>query len=122
MDVSKMALDLEDAGGREDIEFIDANYGNLVESCAKLNDFLKGFDGNTEELPKMPEELFRQSLRSMKAYVEDMDYGMVDDLFDTFKKYSLEDEDDECMKKLSEFLLDLDWDEMANLIDERLEK
>lgn len=122
MDVSKMALDLEDAGGREDIEFIDANYPNLVENCAKLNDFLKGFDDNSEELPKMPEELFRQSLRSMKAYVEDMDYGMVDELFDTFKKYSLDDEDDECMKKLSELLLDLDWDEMSNIIDERLEK
>ena len=119
-ELSDLALKLELAGGENDIQFIKDHYEELLKGCDQLDSFLKGFDKDANTLPEMPKGLFIESLKSIRQYAEEMDYGMVDMLLNVFKDYSFESADNSCINEINEALLELDWDKIVEASDKRL--
>ena len=111
---------METAGNENDIDFIKAHYAELTEMCDKLDEFLKGFDKQSNTLPEMPQGLFKETLKSIRTASDEMDYGVVDMLLKVFENYSIAEENAKCVEEINERLLELDWDSIVEIINTKL--
>jgi hypothetical protein len=48
-----------------------------------------------------------------------MDYGLMDDLLDSLKRYRINEKDSDLIERIGHSLLKLDWDEIKTLLGQR---
>ncbi|MCR5468012.1 MAG: response regulator [Lachnospiraceae bacterium] len=118
MKLSKMAEALEDAGNREDYEYIDghndefiADYSAYKEKLARLHK--EEDDGNKELISDVE---LADAYAALKELIPQMDYDSVEMILNQLDSYMLPDKDATKMKELKKMLKLLDWDGMEALI------
>lgn len=118
MELSSLAMDLEDAGNKHDKAFIDENTPKLLVMYSAFKDKLAGIkeepdNGDKEDIA--PEEL-NDAYEALKEVIPQMDYDAVEMILDSLKEYRLPGEDAAKIAELTKMLKSFDWDGMEALI------
>ncbi len=117
-ELSALAEKLENAGKHNNLEFIDANIGRLL-------DIYRSYTGNLadlpmEEAPVSKEPISRQSLEdayeALRCFVPQMDADAVKMILDEISIYSLPERDEQIFEALNRKMLNFDWEGMNNLL------
>ncbi len=108
--VSGLAKELEDAGKRKDITFIDGNTDKLLDMYRTLDDKLSRLDRENEGLPEISEDAMREAYQTIIEIAGSMDYGLMDSILKDLKNYSLSQADSERVANIEKMLTELDWD------------
>ena len=113
-----MAAQMEDAGNREDMGFIDANTVALLEEYAGFKEKLERIrdedDGTEKEM--IPDEMLNDAYSALSDVVPQMDYDSVEMILESLNEYALPKEDDKIIKELQRMLKSFDWEGMEGLI------
>ncbi len=119
MELSKLAASLEDAGNREDKDYIDENHDKLLseyeaykEKLSRLREVKE--DGEDKEM--IPEDKLKEAYSALAEVIPMMDYDAVEMILEQLKEYALPKEDDRKMKEIDCMLRSFDWDGMEELI------
>ena len=119
--LSQLCADLEAAGNKEDVDFIDANTDRLLvdynaykEKLARMNENA----GEDDDREPIPEDELKGAYEALRDVISMMDYDSVEMIIGEVKAYKLPDEDAEVFKKLEKMLKNLDWDGMEELVRE----
>ena len=117
--ISELSEKLEAAGNNNDKLFIDNNNDILI----GLLDFLQGrlvlLDEIPDELTSIDKRQLRECYQCIYESSQMMDFGMVESILDQVKEYKLEPTDEIIFKKINEYLMQLDWDKITEIVKER---
>ena len=116
--LSAHAAEHEDAGNKENTNFIDANFDSLMEEYATYKDKLARLQVKEDKSNKepIPEDELKDAYGALADVIPQMDYDSVEMILDQLNGYALPAEDEEKVAKLSKLLKDLDWDAMEELL------
>lgn len=114
LELSAMAEALENAGNKEDRDFINANVGALLEEYSAFSEKLSGLEEEEDDSDKEPiaEDDLKEAYAALKEVIPQMDYDSVESILEDLKGYALPKEDASRMKELSKMLTAFDWDAM----------
>ena len=118
MELSGLAESLENAGNKQDTDFIKDNTGKLMseyEAYKEKLSRLKQQDAGEDRQPIAEEEL-QDAYDALADSIAQMDYDAAEMVLDQCAEYRLPDEDAKRMDKLRNMLKVLDWDGMESLI------
>ena len=118
MALSELCEKLENAGNKEDMDFINDNADKLVKEYGAFKDKLNKLSHETDDSDK--EELDQSNLKdaydALKEAIPNMDYDAVEMVLEKIKEFKLPEEDTGTFKKLEEYFKNMDWDGMESLI------
>lgn len=118
---SALCASLEDAGNKQDKEFIDRNHDKLLDWYFKLGDKLSALNRTEEDSSakeKIKESDLLDAYGALKDIIPQMDYDAVEFILDSLNKYKLPEGDDEKVKELAARLKVFDWEGMEELINQ----
>ena len=120
MELSSLAEQLEDAGKKEDIDFININTPKLLSDYLSFKELFARLDegGEEEALDKdpIPEEELSGAYEALKELVQQMDYDGAEMVINDVMAYKLEEEDLAKFKELQKYLKLFDWDKLEELL------
>ena len=120
MELSSLAEQLEDAGKKEDIDFININTPKLLSDYRSFKELFARLDegGEEEALDKdpIPEEELSGAYEALKELVQQMDYDGAEMVINDVMAYKLEEEDLAKFKELQKYLKLFDWDKLEELL------
>ncbi|MBO4900661.1 MAG: response regulator [Lachnospiraceae bacterium] len=117
--LSEFAKDLEDAGKRNDTEYIESNTPKLLEMYRSLDAELSPLDGDTENLPEIDEGALKEAYQTIIEIAGSMDFGLMEDILKDLRGYRLPEADKDRIAKIEGLLTQLDWDGIISLAGER---
>ena len=120
--LSEMAKDLEEAGDKKDMQFIGSHIGNALSLYGEIGTSLKplykdkpGSDQSAGDIePDDVPELFAH----LKDYVEDFNDQAVTSMLNALSRYTFPDEYRETFKQLVKACENVDWEKMAQLLED----
>ena len=118
-ELSQLCASLEDAGNREDTDFIHANTDKLFSDYAAYKEKLsrmKEEEESDENLEPIPEGELKDAYDALKDVIPQMDYDSVEMILEGLKAYKLPKEDAEKMAELNRLLKQFDWDAMEKIM------
>ena len=118
-ELSKAAKELEDAGRAEDTDFIRAHNGRLLEMFVALEEQLVKLDEQEAQKPELTGAELEEAFQTLAEVAGTLDYGLMDDLLDSLKRYRINEKDADLIEKIGHSLLKLDWDEIKTLLRQR---
>ena len=118
--LSGLAKDLEDAGKREDTEYIQSNTDRLLVMYRALNDKLDRLDKTEESLPEISEGALDEAYQTIVEIAGSMDYGMMEGILRDLRGYALPEADRERIAVIERMLNELDWDGIIKTAGERV--
>ena len=118
-ELSAAAKELEDAGRAEDTDFIKAHNDRLLEMFAALESGLEKLDEQETQKPELSGAELEEAFQTLSEVAGTMDYGLMDDLLDSLKRYRINEKDTDLIEKIGHSLLKLDWDEIRDLLRQR---
>lgn len=117
--LSALCQDLENAGNKNDIDFIQENTGKLMELYDSYKDKLARLKTNAaadeSKEPISPEEL-AEAYNALADCIPQLDYDAVETILGMLAEYRLPEEDNKKISQLGAMLKKLDWDGMEALI------
>ena len=123
MELSLLCQELEDAGNRNDTEFIAAKTGKLLLDYRGFKEKLEKISSNGPESeyksdkPMISAEELEDAYAALREIVPQMDYDSVEMILEQLKDYKLPPEDDEKILRIAKYLKMLDWESMEELIN-----
>ncbi|MBO4337106.1 MAG: response regulator [Lachnospiraceae bacterium] len=119
--LSARAAKHEDAGNKEDRNFIDSDFEGLMQEYSEYKDKLSALDAKEDDANKemIPEDELRDAYGALADVIPQMDYDSVEMILDHLNEYALPDEDAGKIKELSKLLKDLDWDAMEEIVKQK---
>ncbi|MCR4807106.1 MAG: response regulator [Lachnospiraceae bacterium] len=120
MELSEMALELEEAGKAGDRDLIDKNTDPLLKKYLELDGALSGLDEKQEDLKELSDAMRREAFQTIGEIAQSMDFGMMDNLLKDLKGYRLDDSDKESVRRIEEMMLQLDWEGISGTVKEVL--
>ena len=120
-EMSKLAESLEDAGNKENKEFIDMSTDELLKGYLEYEDKLSRLaEGENQDEASdkedIPEDELKDAYEALKEMIPQMDYDAVEMILDQLKEYNLPKEDKDKMAELSKMLKVFDWEGMEALL------
>ncbi len=118
-ELSTLAKQLEDAGNKKDMDFIDANTDKLLKIYRGYGELLSGLlksDEDDKDKPPIPENELEDAYAALKELVSMMDYDGVEMVLSQVKEYSLPEKDKETFDKIEKALKKFDWEGMEELV------
>ncbi len=117
MELSKLAASLEDAGNREDKDYITAYTDKLLSDYESFRDKLERLNETDDSDKEMISEgKLREAYSALSDMIPQMDYDAVEMILEQLHEYALPPEDDIKIKELEKMLKMFDWDGMESLI------
>ena len=115
-----MAEEMENAGNREDKDYIDANVKSLLAEYTKYKEKLSRIHESSDNEGKemIPEKVLKEAYKAFSDVIPQMDYDSVEMILDNLKGYALPPEDDERIKEAEKMLRSFDWDGLEAWITE----
>lgn len=118
-ELSTLAKQLEDAGNKKDMDFIDANTDKLLKIYKGYGELLSGLlksEEDDRDKPAIPENELADAYAALKELVSVMDYDGVEMVLSQVKEYSLPETDKETFDKIEKALKKFDWEGMEELV------
>ncbi|SHH11794.1 Signal transduction histidine kinase [Butyrivibrio fibrisolvens DSM 3071] len=121
---SKICADLEEAGNKQDKQFIDLINADMLTEYLSFKDKLSRLESSqnaAQDKDKKeidPSEL-EDAYSALKDVIPQMDYDSVELILNNLKEYKLPEKDSEIIGKLGKMLKAFDWDGMETIIGER---
>ncbi len=119
--LSALAAQLEDAGNKNNVEFIDANNDRFLAEYNEYKDKLRALKGvvvaDEEGKEPIPAEDLRDAYAALKEMIPQMDYDSVSMIIDGLMEYKLPEEDAIRIYDLSKLLKVFDWDGMEEWLE-----
>lgn len=117
-ELSELAENLEDAGNKEDIDFIKANTDRLLKDYREYKDKLAPLNEPEDKSSKepIPEDELNDAYEALRELIPQMDYDSVEMVVEQVKAYRLPDEDAARFAEIEKLMKTLDWDAMEKLI------
>ncbi|MCR5108494.1 MAG: response regulator [Lachnospiraceae bacterium] len=117
-ELSELSKEMEDAGNKDDLYFIEDNIKKLITDYRSYSEKLARLDENEEEDEKeeISENELSEAYSALKDLVDTMDYDGVEMVINQVKEYKLPPKDAEVFEKFEKALKKFDWDEMEKLI------
>ncbi len=123
LELSKQCADLEDAGNKQDKEFIDLHTDELMadylEYKVKLSRLTPSDGPADEEKEDISKEELDEAYGMLKDLVPQMDYDAIEMMMDELKVYRLPEEDEKIMSELKRLMKLYDWEAMEKLIEDK---
>jgi CheY-like chemotaxis protein len=120
--MSKLAESLEDAGNKEDMEYIDRYTDELLDRYLEFEDKLSRLSESDKEddsdKEAISEEELKDAYEALRDVIPQMDYDSVELILNQLKEYKLPKEDKEKMTQLGKMLKSFDWDAMESLMNQ----
>ncbi|WP_051689332.1 hybrid sensor histidine kinase/response regulator [Butyrivibrio sp. AE2032] len=121
--LSKLAESLEDAGNKDNKEFIDMYTDELLTGYAEFKSKLAGLDEGAAEdddsdKKEISEDELQDAYGALKDVVPQMDYDAVEMILGQLNEYKLPKEEKEKVAQLSKMLKVFDWEGMEELINQ----
>ncbi|MCR4611077.1 MAG: response regulator [Lachnospiraceae bacterium] len=111
--LSELAKELEAAGERKDMEFIDANTNTLLDMYRSLDAKLSWLDQSDDNLPKIDDKSLKEAYQAIAEIAYNMDYGLMEEMLKNIRGYSLPKPDKERIDSIEKMLRELDWEGIA---------
>ena len=119
-ELGEEAQKLEDAGKRNDNDYIDANQEGFIRSFVRLKDVLYMMFSETEEnpsdRPEADEKLIRDSLDEISMAAHEMDCDRLEAVFDSLRAYRIPDEHEKLFAKLKGASDNYEYDRILDLL------
>jgi len=119
--LSEEAALLEDAGKRNDIEYIDGHNHEFLQGYLEFKEKLKGIKGAMaadEDKEPISEDELADAYEALKEVIPQMDFDAVQMIVDGLLEYKLPEKDTERIYDLSKMLKIFDWDAMEEWLKE----
>ncbi|MBO7362840.1 MAG: response regulator [Lachnospiraceae bacterium] len=118
LDLSNLCYSLEEAGNKQDIDYIMGHSGKLLEDYTGFKDKLSRLkkDDDDEGKEPIPEDELKGAYEALREVIPQMDYDSVEMIIGDLKQYRLPKEDKEKIRQLTLLLKTFDWDKMEELI------
>ncbi len=116
LDVGDKAEALEMAGKQENTEFILANHESMMKEYAAIHEALRSEYETEEEFPEIPETMLADAYASLYEFAQMKDYEMAKMVIESLKEYRLPPDDEDRFKKIQNFLSNMEWDKIIDLI------
>ncbi len=117
MELSKLAASLEDAGNREDREYMAAYTDKLLSDYEAFKEKLERLnDADDSDKEMISEGKLKEAYAALSDMIPQMDYDAVEMILDQLHEYALPPEDGKKIKELEKMLKMFDWDGMESLI------
>ena len=119
-ELSSYAATLEDAGNRNDIEFIEANTERFLLAYNEYKEKLRALKGvmtDDDGKEPIPEEELKDAYAALREVIPLMDYDAVQMILDGLMEYKLPEEDTIRIYDLSKMLKVFDWDAMEEWLE-----
>ena len=119
--LSKLALELEEAGKKEDIDLINAKNKELLTVYKSFGKKLERLEaskkaaGSKDASAISPEEL-KDAYDALKELTQAMDYDGVEVILNQLQEYSLPDDDEKNIKEIEKNLKLFDWDKIEEIL------
>jgi hypothetical protein len=109
---------LEDAGNKQDMEFIDDNTEKMLADLRAYEGKLSKIreSGGDEDKPPVPEDELADAYAALAEVIPNMDYDAVEMILESLSEYKLPDADAEKIDKLGRMLKRFQWDEMESVL------
>ncbi len=123
LELSKLAAQLEEAGNKENKEFIDANTARLLEDYRSYKEKLAKIaemNGSAPDgdKPEIPDDELKDAYSALKEVIPQMDYDAVEMIVGQLNEYKLPSGDREKIDKLTGLLKAFDWDSLEKMAEE----
>ncbi|RKM62194.1 response regulator [Butyrivibrio sp. CB08] len=119
--LSQFCQRLEDAGNKEDLEFIETNIHKLLEDfrayVPRLQRLVEEKDKEeTKDLPEIPADELEEAFEALKEQVSQMDYDGVEMVISQLREYRLPETHATQLKSIEKALKIFNWDEMEKIL------
>jgi HPt (histidine-containing phosphotransfer) domain-containing protein len=121
LNMSKLAESLEDAGNKENLEYIDKYTDELLNGYLEFENILSRLKENESDDTNKQEialEELQDAYSALKDVIPQMDYDSVELILNQLKEYKLPCDDKEKISNLEKMLKQFDWDGMETLINQ----
>lgn len=117
-DLSKRAEELENAGNREDKDYINKTALGFLAEYRAFKEKLKkaGEENGADDKPLIDDDMLRDGLDTLKVVISQMDAGSVEMILDQLSEYKLPDDAAGVIAELNKLFRILDWDKMEEVI------
>ena len=107
----------EDAGNKNDREFIDENASRLFVIYGEFRDKLKRLEKQEDDEGKemIPEDELKDAYSALKEIIPQMDYDSVEMIVSQVREYKLPDEDGARFKEIEKLLKAFEWDKLEEM-------
>ncbi|MBR5637607.1 MAG: response regulator, partial [Pseudobutyrivibrio sp.] len=115
LELSAVAAALEDAGNKNDLDYINGYNDQLIKEYNSFKEKLKALKGvvsDDEGKEPISEDELRDAYEALKEMIPQMDYDAVQMIVDGLMEYKLPEEDAARIYDLSKLLKVFDWDGM----------
>ncbi|MBR4768835.1 MAG: response regulator, partial [Lachnospiraceae bacterium] len=87
--LSDLAKRLEEAGKKNNTEYINANTERLLAMYRALDKNLEGFDRKDKDLPVIGEDALKEAYQTIIEIAQSMDYELMEDILKNLRGYAL---------------------------------
>lgn len=116
-EMSELALSLEEAGNKNDLEFITANTEKLLTDYRSYKEKLARLkpETNDDDKAEISEDDLKEAMSAIKELISAMDYDGVEMMLGQVKEFKLPDKEGELITEIAKALKSVDWDKLEEL-------
>ncbi len=116
--LSALAASLEEAGHKNDSDFIRENTEKLLADYRTFAEKLEKINEKKDRTDKklLPDDEFQEACSILKVLISQMDYESTETILEELEEYALPAGEEEMIRKLGVLLKSLQWDEMEELL------
>ncbi len=123
LELSKLCEQLEDAGKKENVAFIDEHTGEMLDMYLEYLELLEPIehinDESNNEKDMIPESELADAYQALKELIPMMDYDSVEMILEQLSEYRIPDSEKGDIDKLGKMLKQFQWEEMEKLIESK---
>jgi len=108
--LSCLAEKLENAGKKNDVDFIKEHTKRLLTMYRSLDCGLAALDGEDRDLPDIESDALEEAYQTIIEIAKSMDYGLMTGILNDLKNYNKSTADKETIRKMEKLLTSLDWE------------
>jgi len=121
MELSALAEQLEDAGKKNDLDFINGQTKKLLADYRRYKTLLSGLEASDEaqvgeDKESIDPEELASAYEALKELVQQMDFDGAEMVLSEVRQFKLGDVDNKKVSELEKALKRFDWDAMENLL------
>ena len=118
--LSRLAKELENAGKKNDVNYIKEHTKKLLTMYRSLDCGLAALDEEDKELPYIESDVLEDAYQTIIEIAKSMDYGRMTEILEELKNYNKSTADKENIRKMEKMLNALEWEGISATASEAI--